>query len=688
VFSGLLIGGIVVVTLLVLTIATILALTDRTVEDKGRPHIQVPYASRSDIWAPFRSWVIQEDGRKKPFETYCIESVRTITGLERFEKTNDPVAVVLSWMMLSELDERPNKVSDAAGKKMNCDWENYPLILCDHHDLRKVIFPEAEQEAKEQQAQPAERDPYTMSAEEKLHGKHVSPAQLRGCKAVQAILDEAAARMEANPKYEPTVLESKAREAVSRLNLYDLLRTGGGVEGRGPRHQSGEFQVVALDRVGGTWFSLASLHGYLHPISPPFAPQYRETPEQVWNRVIDVRAENNEESYKDRGRQPLPEDEMKKVLASYEHMQTAYRSGDADAFQKSSAGFLDTVSEVSRSFNEYPGETATDTELWYNRSDPFQKAWIIALLATMVLGASILVSDRYATAGRWLYGAGMAAYLGSLVFALLGFYCRCVISGRPPVSNMYESIIFVGTMTAVFGLVLELVYRRGVIALAGSAVSTLCLVLADQLPLTFPPGIQPLNAVLRSNYWLIIHVMTIVSSYAALALAWGLGNFNLALILFAPGRRDLIKTMTMFCYRAIQIGVILLFLGTMLGGFWAAESWGRFWGWDPKEVWALIAFLFYIIPLHMRYVGWIRDFGLAACAVICFSFVVMAWYGVNFVLKAGLHSYGFGGGGNWWVYLAGWINFDLVLIAALRYLYRSSPASVESARALEPAEVS
>jgi ABC-type transport system involved in cytochrome c biogenesis permease subunit len=176
--------------------------------------------------------------------------------------------------------------------------------------------------------------------------------------------------------------------------------------------------------------------------------------------------------------------------------------------------------------------------------------------------------------------------------------------------------------------------------------------------------------VLRSNYWLIIHVLTIVSSYAAFALAWGLGNFNLALMVFAPGRRDLIQTLSRFGYRAIQIGVVLIAAGTFLGGFWAAESWGRFWGWDPKEVWALIALLSYVIPLHARYVGWVRDFGLAVCAVVCFASVVMAWYGVNFILGAGLHSYGFGGGRDAWVYWAGMVNIDLVVLATLRYRYQ------------------
>lgn len=98
-------------------------------------------------------------------------------------------------------------------------------------------------------------------------------------------------------------------------------------------------------------------------------------------------------------------------------------------------------------------------------------------------------------------------------------------------------------------------------------------------------------------------------------------------------------------YRAMQFGVVLLAAGTLLGGVWADYSWGRFWGWDPKEVWALIALLTYLIVLHGRYAGWVGQFGFAAWTVLCFSSVVMAWYGVNFVLGVGLHSYGFSAGG-------------------------------------------
>ena len=107
-----------------------------------------------------------------------------------------------------------------------------------------------------------------------------------------------------------------------------------------------------------------------------------------------------------------------------------------------------------------------------------------------------------------------------------------------------------------------------------------------------------------------------------------------------------IKPITNFIYRSMQVGILLVAAGTFLGGWWADVSWGRFWGWDPKEVWALITLLVYLIPLHGRFAGWVNTFWLVMASVVCFLSVLMAWYGVNFVLGVGLHSYGFTEGGS------------------------------------------
>jgi cytochrome c biogenesis factor len=136
----------------------------------------------------------------------------------------------------------------------------------------------------------------------------------------------------------------------------------------------------------------------------------------------------------------------------------------------------------------------------------------------------------------------------------------------------------------------------------------------------------------------------------------------------AAARTD--APMHFWLYRVLQLGVLLLAAGTILGGVWANYSWGRFWGWDPKETWALIALLCYILALHGRLAGWWTQFGLAVASVVCFLAVLMAWYGVNFVLGKGLHSYGFGIGGE--TYVAIFVVLDLLFVTFAIWRYRRS----------------
>jgi ABC-type transport system involved in cytochrome c biogenesis permease subunit len=180
------------------------------------------------------------------------------------------------------------------------------------------------------------------------------------------------------------------------------------------------------------------------------------------------------------------------------------------------------------------------------------------------------------------------------------------------------------------------------------------------MPPEYGSSIDPLVPVLRDNFWLIIHVLTIVASYGALMLAWMLGNVGLTYYLFGNDRPDNVKPIALYIYRCIQVGVLLLAAGTILGGWWAAYSWGRFWGWDPKEVWALIALLGYLAVLHARFAGLIKTFGLIVWSVVSFSGVLMSWYGVNFVLGEGLHAYAFGSGGQPYVFTAVVINLAYV----------------------------
>ena len=328
--------------------------------------------------------------------------------------------------------------------------------------------------------------------------------------------------------------------------------------------------------------------------------------------------------------------------------------------------FDEAVNELkSTAFNRHPlGDVYQknfENELIYNTSKPFRVSWIVYLLALVaaVVG-SLKNKPNVLGLGLWLMISGFVVHTYGLVL-------RTIILDRPPVSNMYESVVFVGWAVIIFSffLLLKQKYKRKnshVLLTSTLLAATLTMVMADLLPMSSELGM--LEAVLRSTYWLTIHVLVIVASYGAFALACALGHVYLVNILLGfsmtqPVMRDISDSI----YQSIKIGVILIGAGTILGGVWANESWGRFWGWDPKETWALISFLGYMALLHGRKAGWFKDFGLAVGSLLGFLLILMTWYGVNFVLGTGLHSYGFGTGGQ--NYALGFTIFELMFLIAV-----------------------
>jgi cytochrome c-type biogenesis protein CcsB len=311
-------------------------------------------------------------------------------------------------------------------------------------------------------------------------------------------------------------------------------------------------------------------------------------------------------------------------------------------------------------------------EIHYDRLRPFRWAWVLYTIAFCLLLLFNVTGTRLA---KYLSFGTLG---GAFVLHAYGFALRCLIAGRPPVTNMYESVIWVTWGCVLFSLVIWAFYKNAVIPNAAVAFAIVGLVLADNLPLALDPSIQPLEPVLRSNYWLTIHVLTITLSYAAFALSLCLGNVVLGNYLFRPTSTGLIQTYSLYMYRAIQIGVVLLATGTILGGVWADYSWGRFWGWDPKEVWALIALLLYLAVLHGRFTGWLKGFGFVATTVVSFLGVLMAWYGVNFVLGVGLHSYGFGSGGIQYVLAYVALQLGFIGVAYSRYAKAKSSDPVDT----------
>ncbi len=322
---------------------------------------------------------------------------------------------------------------------------------------------------------------------------------------------------------------------------------------------------------------------------------------------------------------------------------------------------LRTCAQVGPQWGSYPSAVKISCEISYNDWAPFRLAWILMMSASVIL----LLAIR--TGGKILYRTGCLTLAAGLLAIMGGFCLRTVITGCAPVTNMYESVVFAGLGVALVGFGCELYFRQQLVLTVAAFVATVALFLADTVPSVLDASLQSLQPVLPNNLWLVAHVLTITLSFAALALGWGMGNVTLGHFLTASDDSPLVMTLSHVTHRCLSVGVLLLATGITLGCVWADRAWGRFWGWDPKEVWALIALLGYLAVLQASAVGRLARFGLAAWSVSGFALVVMAWYGVNFFLGVGLHSYGFGSGGEKCVLLAIVAQLLYVAIAATRH---------------------
>lgn len=367
----------------------------------------------------------------------------------------------------------------------------------------------------------------------------------------------------------------------------------------------------------------------------------------------------------------FPDTQLRQAAESLRSLLGLLREDAVSVETVEAAGnFSMAMKEMMASSSIALDEKSLSREVFYNRFHPFRWASSLYFGAAFVFLFGLLVAGwRQSKFRVGLNFAALVLAATGFVFHTGGFVLRCLIAGRPPVTNMYESIIWVSWGVVLFSSVLFCFYRSPHIIHTSSWVAGLALLVAESFPVVLDPAISPLVPVLRSNLWLTVHVLTITLGYGAFLLAWGLGHAVVIRYVIRPKDHEQNRLLVQYLYRALQIGVLLLASGTVLGGVWANYSWGRFWGWDPKETWALIALLGYLTVLHGRFTGWLGSFGLAIGSVVAFLGVLMAWYGVNFVLAAGLHSYGFGGGGGA-AYVLTVSALDLIIVFALAAVYK------------------
>jgi cytochrome c-type biogenesis protein CcsB len=304
-----------------------------------------------------------------------------------------------------------------------------------------------------------------------------------------------------------------------------------------------------------------------------------------------------------------------------------------------------SVSEYQKRFAGYelPSESKTNTELLYYKLNIFEK--LFPFYATvgliMLIGLITMVIRGKKEASLFVKVLGGLLFAGFL-FHTLGLGLRWYIAGRSPMSNGYESMIFISWVTILAGFIFS---RRSAFALSATAVLASMTLMVAHLSF-MDPEITNLVPVLKS-YWLTLHVSVITGSYGFLGLGAILGLITMILLSLSNDRNReriavTIDELTVINFKTLTLGLYFLTIGTFLGAVWANESWGRYWGWDPKETWSLITIIIYSIVIHSRTIPGMKDiFTFNLISLFAFSTVLMTYFGVNYYLS-GMHSYASG----------------------------------------------
>ncbi len=273
-------------------------------------------------------------------------------------------------------------------------------------------------------------------------------------------------------------------------------------------------------------------------------------------------------------------------------------------------------------------------EVFFNQMEPFYNAMVIYVLAGLLACFSWFnLSETLRRASVWLIALAFVIHTIGLVY-------RMVLEGRPPVTNLYSSAIFIGWGAVLLGLILEKFHKNGIGAVVASGIGFITLIIAHHLALE-GDTMEMMRAVLDTNFWLATHVVAVTVGYASTFVAGFLALIYILRGMFTKTLDEATgKSLARMIYGIVCFATLFSFVGTVLGGIWADQSWGRFWGWDPKENGALIIVLWNALILHLRWGGIIRERGLVNCAIFGNVVTAWSWFGVN-MLGIGLHSYGF-----------------------------------------------
>lgn len=357
-------------------------------------------------------------------------------------------------------------------------------------------------------------------------------------------------------------------------------------------------------------------------------------------------------------------------LKQYEELYLALP--DAAKFKASATSLANNIRTAAAERGEAKYVSLEES---YLRADYFYWALICFFLGLILL--SITWASPESGWAALLRGGAWVSLAIATVLCTLGIVIRCIIMQRPPITTLYETIIFITATAAIFGLIAEALTRKHYGLLIAAVAGTAGMFLSIRFEtMEGQDTMQQLQAVLITNFWLATHVPLINLGYSAAMVSAIISMTYFIKRLFGSiqGGDDSARSLTRMAYGFVGAGLFLSLVGTILGGIWANYSWGRFWGWDPKENGALMIVLMCLIILHARLGGYIREIGLHACNIVTGMITVFSWFGVN-QLGVGLHAYGFTDGVWFWLSMFWALQCVFLLIAAwLKWREGRAPA--------------
>jgi ABC-type transport system involved in cytochrome c biogenesis permease subunit len=357
----------------------------------------------------------------------------------------------------------------------------------------------------------------------------------------------------------------------------------------------------------------------------------------------------------------LHSEEISPAATSYAAMATAAKANQPAEFNQAVLGYRAWLNVNDL----YPALKKGGQEFFFNQIEPFYKAMVI-YVAALLLGCLFWIN-----LSEWVRRSGFALLVLAFVVHTIGLVFRMYLEGRPPVTNLYSSAIFIGWGACLLGLILERIYKGAIGLVVAGFIGFVTLIIAHHLALN-GDTMEMLQAVLDTNLWLSTHVVVVTAGYASMFVAGLLAAIYIVRGFFTrtltAGTAQALGRMV---YGIVCFATLFSFVGTILGGIWADQSWGRFWGWDPKENGALLIVLWNAIILHARWGGMIKERGLMAMAVFGNIVTSFSWFGVN-MLGIGLHSYGWMDKAFPWLMAFDASQFALIVLALLPPRYWAS----------------